>query len=124
MLLTAWFFLANGWEPLAIVLAAAAVHELGHWIVLRSLGAKVTGFCLSALGAVLETNSGRLSYGGELAAVLAGAPPQGAAGAGAGGGGGGGRPPPPRGGSGGAPPRICWRRRRWRSGAGAIALPP
>lgn len=72
VLLTAWFFLANGWEPLAIVLAAAAVHELGHWIVLRSLGAKVTGFCLSALGAVLETNSGRLSYGGELAAVLAG----------------------------------------------------
>ena len=71
-LLTAWFALANGWEPLLTVLGASAVHELGHWAVLRALGAEVTGFRLSALGAVLETDSGRLSYGGELAAVLAG----------------------------------------------------
>lgn len=70
--LAAWFVLANGWEPLATVLGAAAVHELGHWITLRLLGAEVTGFRLSALGAVLKTDSGRLSYGGELAAVLAG----------------------------------------------------
>lgn len=72
VLLAAWFVLANGWEPLLTVLSAAAVHELGHWIVLRRLGAAVTGFRLSALGAVLETDSGSLSYGGELAAVLAG----------------------------------------------------
>lgn len=72
VLLAAWFVLANGWEPLGTVLCAAAVHELGHWIVLRRLGAAVTGFRLSALGAVLETDSSRLSYGGELAAVLAG----------------------------------------------------
>ena len=70
--LAAWFVLANGWEPLVTVLEAAAVHELGHWAALRALGAEVTGFRLSALGAVLETDSGRLSYGGELAAVLAG----------------------------------------------------
>lgn len=72
VLLAAWFALANGWEPLVTVLCAAAVHELGHWIVLRRLGAAVTGFRLSALGAVLETDSRRLSYGAELAAVLAG----------------------------------------------------
>lgn len=72
VLLAAWFILANGWEPLATVLGAAAVHELGHWVTLRLLGAEVTGFSLSALGAVLETDSRRLSYGGELAAVLAG----------------------------------------------------
>ncbi len=72
LLLSAWFVLANGWEPLATVLRAAAVHELGHWIVLRRLGATVTGFRVSVLGAVLETDSGRLSYGGELAAVLTG----------------------------------------------------
>lgn len=72
MVLAAWFVLANGWRPLATVLCAAAVHELGHWIVLRRLGAAVTGFRLSALGAVLETDSRRLSYGAELAAVLAG----------------------------------------------------
>ena len=72
VLLAAWFVLANGWEPLATVLGAAAVHELGHWAVLRALGAEVTGFRLNVLGAVLETDSRRLSYGGELAAVLAG----------------------------------------------------
>lgn len=72
VLLAAWFFLANGWEPLATVLSASAVHELGHWLVLRGLGAKVTGFRVSALGAVLETDSRHLSYGGELTAVLAG----------------------------------------------------
>lgn len=72
VLLAAWFVLANGWETLATVLCAAAVHELGHWTVLRQLGAEVTGIRLSALGAVLETDSRRLSYGGELAAVLAG----------------------------------------------------
>lgn len=72
ILLAGWFALANGWRPLATVLSAAAFHELGHWLVLRALGAKVTGFRLSALGAVLETDSRLLSYGGELAAVLAG----------------------------------------------------
>lgn len=72
VLLAAWFVLANGWGPLVTVLCAAAVHELGHWVTLRQLGAAVTGFRLSALGAVLETDSRRLSYGGELAAVLAG----------------------------------------------------
>lgn len=72
VLLAVWFVLASGWEPLATVLGAAAVHELGHWAVLRGLGAEVTGLRLSALGAVLETDSRHLSYGGELAAVLAG----------------------------------------------------
>ena len=66
VLLAAWFVLANGWEPLATVLGAAAVHELGHWAVLRALGAEVTGFRLNVLGAVLETDSRRLSYGGGL----------------------------------------------------------
>ena len=72
VLLAVWFALACGWEPLATILGAAALHELGHWAVLRLLGAKVTGFRLSVLGAELETDSRRLSYGGELAAVLAG----------------------------------------------------
>lgn len=71
-LLAAWFLLANGWRPLLTVLGAAAVHETGHWLLLRLLGARVLSLRLSALGAVLETDSGRLSYGGELAAVLAG----------------------------------------------------
>lgn len=72
VLLAGWFVLANGWRPLVTVLTAAAVHELGHWLVLRRMGTRVSGFRLSALGAVLETDSAQLSYGGELAAVLAG----------------------------------------------------
>jgi len=72
LLLASWFVLANGWEPLMTVMGAAGVHELGHWAVLHHLGAEVTGFRVSVLGAVLETDSGCLSYGGELAAVLAG----------------------------------------------------
>ncbi len=70
--LAAWFLLANGWKPLVTVLGAAAIHELGHCLALRRLGAAVRGFRLGVLGAVLEADSGRLSYGGELAAVLAG----------------------------------------------------
>ena len=57
---------------LVTVLGAAVVHEAGHWLVLRRQGAAVTCFRLSVLGAAMETDSGRLSYGGELAAVLAG----------------------------------------------------
>ena len=71
-MLAAWFLLANGWKPLVTVLGAAVVHEAGHWLVLRRQGAAVTCFRLSVLGAAMETDSGRLSYGGELAAVLAG----------------------------------------------------
>lgn len=71
-LLVLWFAVVNGWELLAIVLGAAAIHELGHYLVLRSLGAGIKGLRLSVFGAVLETDSTRMSYRGELAAVLAG----------------------------------------------------
>lgn len=71
-LLAAWFALANGGELLLTVLGAAAVHELGHCLVLMGLGARIRRLRLSVFGAVLETDSARLSYGGELAAVAAG----------------------------------------------------
>jgi len=71
-LLTGWFAAVNGWRLLATVLGAAALHELGHWLALRLLGAEITGLRLGALGAVLEADRRRLSYGAELAAVLAG----------------------------------------------------
>lgn len=72
VLLAAWFAAASGWRPLAAVLLAAGVHELGHLLVLALLGAETMSLRLSALGAELETDAARLSYGGELAAVLAG----------------------------------------------------
>ncbi|MDE6456774.1 MAG: hypothetical protein K2L38_12950, partial [Dysosmobacter sp.] len=50
VLLAAWFALVNGWEPLVTVLGAAAVHELGHWLLLRLLGAGVRSFRLGVLG--------------------------------------------------------------------------
>lgn len=71
-LLAAWFGVVNGWRLLAIILSAAVVHELGHYLVLRKLGACVTALRIGVFGAVLETNRRRLSYGGELLAVLAG----------------------------------------------------
>lgn len=72
LLLVAWFGLLNGWKLLLTILSAAAAHECGHWLVLRLLGAKISGVRISLFGAVLETDSRQLSYGQELAAVLAG----------------------------------------------------
>ena len=72
LLLTGWFALENGWRPLAMVLSAAAVHEAGHLLALWALGAPAEGARLTMLGAVLEVRQERLSYGGELASVLAG----------------------------------------------------
>lgn len=71
-LLAAWFAVANGLPPLAMVLLASAVHELGHCLALWTMGASVLGLRIEALGAVLETDSGQLSYREELAALLAG----------------------------------------------------
>lgn len=68
----AWFGVVNGGYLLGMVLFAATIHELGHYAVLRFCGADVTGLRLSVFGAVMDTDSVRLSYGRELAAVLAG----------------------------------------------------
>ena len=71
-LLLAWFVQANGAELLLIILSAAILHELGHCAVLWGLGGTVRTLQLSVFGALMETDSRRLSYGGEAAAVLAG----------------------------------------------------
>jgi len=71
-LLILWFGVVNGWRLLLVVLSAAAVHELGHILTLKLLGANVTSLRLSMFGAVLETDIGKLPYGKELLVVLAG----------------------------------------------------
>lgn len=71
-LLILWFAAANGGALLLVILGAAAVHELGHWIMLRLFGAEILGLRIGMLGAVLEADCSRLSYGRELSAVLAG----------------------------------------------------
>ena len=71
-LLISWFALENGWKLLLTVLSAAALHELGHLLVLRYFGVSVSAFRMTAFGAEMRLESSRLSYGRELAAVLAG----------------------------------------------------
>lgn len=72
LLLIAWFAWGCGEEALAAVLLASAVHELGHFLVLRAFGARIRGLRVEMLGMVMETDTSRLSYPQELAATLAG----------------------------------------------------
>jgi len=71
-LLAVWFAAVNGLPLLGVILGAAVIHEAGHWLALRASGAEVLGLRIGILGAVMETDCYRLSYGRELAAVLAG----------------------------------------------------
>ena len=71
-LLLGWFAWANGWQMLVMVLGAAAIHELGHWLVLRHWGVQTACLRLTVFGAEMISVSAGLSYGKELAAVLAG----------------------------------------------------
>ena len=71
-LLVGWFTMVNGWRLTGMVLSAAAIHELGHYVVLRLLGGRVTALRVSVFGAEMETDGAALSYGRELMAVLAG----------------------------------------------------
>lgn len=66
------FTLVNGWQLLAVILSAAALHELGHLLVVRLLGARVRELRVSVFGAELMTSAARLSYPGRSRRVLAG----------------------------------------------------
>lgn len=71
-LLLGWFVLVNGWRLAGLVLSAAALHELGHYVVLRLLGVRISALRISVFGAEMTAGGDALSYAGELAAVLAG----------------------------------------------------
>ena len=53
LLLATWFALVNGWKLLAMIISAAALHELGHLGMLRLLGAGILALRVGILGAVL-----------------------------------------------------------------------
>ena len=54
-------------------LLACALHECGHWVVIRALGGRVSALRLSAVGAEMRLDQAHaLSYLGEAAAALAG----------------------------------------------------
>lgn len=72
VLLWGWFALINGTELTGIILLAAVLHEMGHLSVLCLAGAKVRGLDIGVSGAIMDADTSRLTYGKELAAVLAG----------------------------------------------------
>lgn len=57
---------------LLLLLAAAAIHELGHIGALMLMGAGIRCIRLTLGGAVIEYNGSRVSYLGDAAAALAG----------------------------------------------------
>lgn len=70
LLISVLVYLDQGYL-LWIVFAAAALHELGHYIPLRLLGGKVCAIELTGGGIGMETE-GSLSYGKELLSVIMG----------------------------------------------------
>ena len=54
------------------MLLASLVHEFGHYALLRFFSAPVRELRAGVLGAVMEVDVSRLSYGQELLTVLAG----------------------------------------------------
>ena len=54
-----------------MVLSAAAIHEAGHWVAIRTVRGRIRRLRLSAVGAELQLE-GTLSYGQELVCALAG----------------------------------------------------
>ena len=71
-ILCLWFAWGCGWETLGTVLLASAVHEIGHYALLRMFAVQVREFRIGVLGAVMEVDVSCLSYGQELLSVLAG----------------------------------------------------
>ncbi|MCL2082600.1 MAG: hypothetical protein FWH04_05120 [Oscillospiraceae bacterium] len=56
-----------------VVWTAALAHELGHYLALKAFGGKISGIVLSGGGiSMIQSRTPRLSYAGDLLAVLAG----------------------------------------------------
>jgi stage IV sporulation protein FB len=72
-LLLALVILTADTALLCALLLAALCHELGHYLVLHRLGAKVTDLNLTVFGAEMRlSGTERISYGGEMLAAAAG----------------------------------------------------
>lgn len=71
-ILLGWFALSNGVALTGLIVLAASSHELGHYLALRCQGVKVHRIAISVFGAEMEGDMHSLSYGGELACLLAG----------------------------------------------------
>ncbi|NLU24218.1 MAG: hypothetical protein GXW99_05775, partial [Clostridiales bacterium] len=72
-LLMALFVLCSSEVLLCAILLAALFHELGHYLVLRRIGAKIGSLYISVFGAEIRIDNRRqLSYGDEMLAAAAG----------------------------------------------------
>ena len=71
LLLAAWLNYLDGQGVVPLALLACALHELGHLLALRLLGAGVRRVTVTAVGAEMEVDR-PLSYVGEILAALAG----------------------------------------------------
>lgn len=73
LLLAVLFYLDEGMGILPWGLLACALHELGHYLTGRALRGRLSWIELSAVGAQLSLSyPAPLSYGGEIAVILAG----------------------------------------------------
>lgn len=71
-LILALFIWVCGVNLLFAILLAALCHELGHYLLLRRLGAQMKTLRITLFGAEMEISNRRLSYGGEFLATAAG----------------------------------------------------
>lgn len=71
VLLLAMFLLLSTFEVFLAVVMAIVAHELGHFLMIRLFGGRFKKISISRLGLEMQT-SGRLTYGQELLALLAG----------------------------------------------------
>ncbi len=72
LLMFAVFFCFCPTALISVMLSAALVHEAGHLLTIRLLGAKITSFTLTPLGADISIDRMRLSYGKEFLVFLTG----------------------------------------------------
>lgn len=71
LLLMAWINYCDTQKLLPVALCAAALHEFGHWMAVRTVKGRIVLLRLSAVGAQLQLE-GSLSYVQEILCALAG----------------------------------------------------
>ena len=70
MLALVYFFDVNGFVPL--ILLAALVHELGHFLAIWALGGRVMRLHLGLVGLCMDYEGETIGYPGEVVIALAG----------------------------------------------------
>ena len=72
LLLGAALYYLDEQGVLLMAFCACALHELGHWLVLRRVGGRIQRLHITVFGAEMQVDDRRISYGGELLTAAAG----------------------------------------------------